>query len=176
MSPVQAERRRPSWMRKAEPFAFIGPRVSNAKGMNVCVSQRLVFELLPFCCALSGGASGWWCGLNVRLSQGVGDSDVPGHTFSSLPWDLLTGRLPSECRRSISSLTAGTLARPRTHQTRSFRVWWRDVLHALRLQDRPCNNNNNYYYYLAYCYFVFTPDTSFFFKGIRNCEGGKITN
>jgi len=22
---------------KAEPFAFIGPRVSNAKGMNVCV-------------------------------------------------------------------------------------------------------------------------------------------
>jgi len=34
MSPVQAERRRPSWMRKAEPF-----EVSNAKGMNVCVCE-----------------------------------------------------------------------------------------------------------------------------------------
>jgi len=39
MSPVSAERHRPSWMRKAEPFEFIGQRVSNAKGMNMYVCE-----------------------------------------------------------------------------------------------------------------------------------------
>jgi len=84
---IQAERCRPSWMRKAEPFEFIGQSFKWQRNERVCVSQRLVNELLSVCCALSGGASGWWCGLNVRLSQGFGDSDVPGHTFSSLPWE-----------------------------------------------------------------------------------------
>jgi len=37
----------------------------------------------------------------------------------------------------ITELDAGTLARPRTRQTMSFRVWWRDVLPSLRLQARP---------------------------------------
>jgi len=47
------------------------------------------------------------------------------------------GRLPSERRRPIGSLTASTLARPRARQTRSFKVWWRDILPALRLQAWP---------------------------------------
>jgi len=57
---------------KQSPLNFKRQIVSNAKGMNVCGESATGIRARS---TLSGGASGWRCGLNVRLSQGVGDSD-----------------------------------------------------------------------------------------------------
>jgi len=46
------------------------------------------------------------------------------------------GRLPSERKRPIGSLTADTLARPRVRQTRSFKVWC-DETFCLHYEARP---------------------------------------
>jgi len=136
MSPVRAERRRPSWLRKAEPFAFKGPRVSNAKGMTVCVWASDLYLSAFRSAAPSAAAPAVddvaWMYDSSKVSVSVTSQVIhfPAcHGICVSSWD--------ERSRPIGSLTAGTLARPTARQTRSFRVWWRDVLPALRLQARP---------------------------------------
>ena len=50
MSLVQAEIRRPSVLKKSTPFELMGPNVSKAIGMKVCVSvcEQTTGILIPF--------------------------------------------------------------------------------------------------------------------------------
>jgi len=135
-----AERRRPSWMRKAQPFAFIGSRVSNAKEMNVwvCASD---WYLSYFRSAAPSAAAPAVDDVALMYDSAKVSVTVTSQVihFSACHGNCVrpSGRLPSDHRRPIDILTSGTLARPRARQLRSFRVWWQDVLPALRLQARP---------------------------------------
>jgi len=124
-----------SWMRKAEPFEFIGPRVSNASDWYLSYFRSAA----PSAAEPAADDVAWmYDSVKVLVSQVI---HFPAyHGICVRP----SGRSPSGRRRPNGSLTAGTLLRPRAHETRSFRVWWRDVLPSLRhrrcrecLWDRP---------------------------------------
>jgi len=77
------------WLKVCALWIYGSERFESQRNKSVRVSERLEFQFLPVCCALSGGSSGWWWDRYSYETASVSMTvHVSGHTFASLPWDL----------------------------------------------------------------------------------------